>query len=114
MTSTILDKVDGLFDAEVIETVANAAAYNVIVPNSELDLFILDDINKRNNKHVTWKLLEQCFRWSRIQIYLREIDVHEDAALCQELRSLLVQRKLTEVNYDHRTQKIIKLNYKGI
>lgn len=125
MASSVISKLDSIFDCEDIklhddsneripESSCDGANDNVVVPNSELDRFIQNEIDQRVSKSTTWRMLEQCFKWSCIKEYLKVKGKDDDTDLLNELKTMLVKRMLLNVIYDNKTQKIVCLNHKGL
>jgi hypothetical protein len=107
-------------DTEAItcnDTEADDAKVNdnsMVIPDSDLDRFILGEIERRTSKCTSWKMLEQCFRWSRVQDYLKELGVDDNEVLVADLKRLLVKKQLNDVVYDNKAHKILRLNHNDI
>ena len=102
------------------ETAAAAAARRRTMPRRKpitkapLNEFIDREINMRMTKSVTWKNLESCFKWARVQEYLSEQDIDVDDPVVGRLRGMLKANQLINVQYSTRTRKILKLNTENL
>eukprot|EP00798_Chlamydomonas_sp_ICE-L_P029453 gene29453-5798_t len=141
MASSVISRVDALFDNDcaspedcnggyggesgvsevmgvtgVVEVsgVSDEQDDAMVTPDSDLDRYILGEIDRRTSKSTSWKMLEQCFRWSRVQEYLTELGLQEDAVLVADLKMMLVQKKLNDVVYDNKSHKVVRLTHRDI
>lgn len=138
MASSVISRVDALFDnncespkdcnegyddeSEVmgvtgvtgVSRVSDKQDDAMVTPDSDLDRYILGEIDRRTSKSTSWKMLEQCFRWSRVQEYLTEMGLQEDEVLIAELKRMLVKKKLNDVVYDNKSHKVVRLNHRDI
>jgi len=132
MASSVISRVDALFDnncaspkecnggeLEVMEVVEVSGVIDkqddaMVTPDSDLDRYILGEIDRRTSKSTSWKMLEQCFRWSRVQEYLTGLGLQEDAVLIADLKMMLVKNKLLDVVYDNKSHKVVRLNHGDI
>jgi hypothetical protein len=126
MSKAVLDNVDTLFSAkdgrrtdkgdggggggEEEDDAAEEANHKGTAAKVALNEFIDREINMRMTKSVTWKNLESCFKWARVQEYLSEQDIDVDDPVVGRLRGMLKANQLGNVQYSTRTRKIIKLN----
>jgi hypothetical protein len=112
MSKTVLANVETLFDPPVdVDVVDGADAAEAIHASfTTLDEFIDREINARMTKNVTWKNLESCFKWARVQEYLSDLEICRDDPVVLRLRNMLKSNQLINVQYNQKTRKIIKLN----
>jgi hypothetical protein len=111
MSKTVLANVETLFDPPVdVAATATAAADAIHASFTTLDEFIDREINARMTKNVTWKNLESCFKWARVQEYLSDHEICQDDPVVLRLRNMLKSNQLINVQYNQKTRKIIKLN----
>ena len=67
-------------------------------------------MNVRLQKSVSWKHLETCFKWSRIQDYMHACGVADDDPLFTEVKELMKENRLTKVEYDAHARRVLRLD----
>lgn len=115
MSKSVIDRVSTLFSerAEVIQPPSHHPNHDETkgtVAMTALDEFIDREISMRMAKTVTWKNLETCFKWARIQEYLTDNAVVADNPIVARLYGMLKANQLVNVQYNARERKILKLN----
>ena len=117
MSKTVLANVETLFESSTVDANVAVAGDDATVIHASfttLDEFIDREINARMTKNVTWKNLESCFKWARVQEYLSDLDICQDDPVVSRLRDMLKSNQLVNVQYNQKTRKIIKLNMENI
>lgn len=80
---------------------------------AELDQYIDCEIASRlSASGMTWRKLDACFKWRALKAYLATLNIAEGSDAYEQARSLL---KLSDfasaVEYDARSQKIVRVNH---
>ena len=79
---------------------------------AELDTYIDGEIAARlASVSMTWRKLDQCFKWRMLQAYLRERGEPDGGSAYGVVRELLRTGQLTSVEYDCVRQVIARLNH---
>jgi hypothetical protein len=73
--------------------------------------YISEDITKRlAAPNMTWRKLDLCFKWQMLQTYLAKRGIDESDSRYEHVRGLLRSGLLASVDYDARSQCIMRMN----
>jgi hypothetical protein len=110
MASKVIDHVDALFRRQPPPSPELPPSTETDPRYHQLDAFIQREMEARMKKNTSWKHLETCFKWSRVQDYMADCGVTSVDPAYAQVRDMLKANQLTHVQYDTGSRRVIRLN----